>query len=253
MAGPRPPGNPVPDGLDWDKWIGTAPMRDYAGKAYHPVMWRCWLDFGTGWSGDIGCHIFDAVWKGLNFGKVDCKTVHAKVNEGWRNDPARNTDSWSPGNLITWVFPGNEMTEKDEVTFQWFDGEFYPPEDVRALYPGKFPEEFALVVGTEGALLLPHGSGPRLLPQEKFAKVPRPKPEPRNHYHHFIDAILGKAKNESHFPQTGPMTEAILLGTIAIRQPGQTLEWDAKSMSFPEAPAANKFVRRTYRKGWEIS
>ena len=253
-VGPRPKASfPVPAHLDWDLWLGTAPVRDYAPDIYHPMVWRAWQDFGTGWSGDIGCHIFDAVWKGLGFGNIACKTVHAKVNEDWKADPARNTDSWSPSNLITWTFPGNEMTERDEITFQWFDGEFYPPEEVQALYPGKFPEEFALLVGTEGALLLPHSSGPRLLPREKFAEVPRPKPEPRNHYHHFIDAILGKAENESHFAQTGPMTEAILLGTVAIRQQDQLLQWDAASMTFPKTPAANQFVRRTYRKGWEIS
>ena len=58
-------GRPEPAHLDWDKWIGTAPMRDYAPDVYHPDKWRAWLDFGTGWSGDIGCHIFDAPWKGL--------------------------------------------------------------------------------------------------------------------------------------------------------------------------------------------
>jgi len=252
-VGPRPKDTTAPpDYLDWDLWTGTAPVREFIPRIYHPARWRSWQDFGTGWSGDIGCHIFDAVWKGLGFGNVHAKSVHAKVNEGWKNDPARNTDSWAPSNLITWVFPGNDMTEKDEITFQWFDGEFYPPEDVQALNPGKFPEEFAMLIGTEGALLLPHTSGPRLLPREKFAEVPRPKPEPRNHYHHFLDAIAGTVKNESHFVQTGPMTEAILLGTVAIRQPDKILQWDAKSMTFPNTPEADKFVRRTYRKGWEI-
>jgi predicted dehydrogenase len=251
--GPRPKDSVAPPkSLDWDLWLGTAPVRGYLPDIYHPAKWRGWQDFGTGWLGDIGCHIFDAVWKGLGMGKSAAKTVHAKVNASWQNDPARNTDSWSPSNLVTWVFPGNAMTEKDEITFQWFDGEFYPPDDIQALVPGKFPEEFAMLIGTEGALLLPHSSGPRLLPGEKFAKVPRPKPAPRNHYHHFLDACLGTAKNESHFGQTGPMTEAILLGTIAIRHPDKTLQWEPGSMTFPNAPDADQHVRRSYREGWEI-
>jgi len=66
LKGPRPAkGEPPPESLKWDLWLGTAPVRPYAPGIYHPVKWRAWLDFGTGWSGDIGCHIFDAVWKGL--------------------------------------------------------------------------------------------------------------------------------------------------------------------------------------------
>ena len=69
LKGPRPAqGQPPPAHLNWDLWIGTAPMRPYAPDIYHPAKWRAWQDFGTGWSGDIGCHIFDAVWKGLHAG-----------------------------------------------------------------------------------------------------------------------------------------------------------------------------------------
>src|SRR5678816_44486 len=66
LPGPRPAQNqPAPKELAWDLWLGTAPERSYAPSIYHPTKWRAWQDFGTGWSGDIGCHIFDAVWKGL--------------------------------------------------------------------------------------------------------------------------------------------------------------------------------------------
>ncbi|MCX7888096.1 MAG: gfo/Idh/MocA family oxidoreductase, partial [Verrucomicrobiae bacterium] len=65
LPGPRPAqGQPPPPELAWDLWLGTAPVRPYTPGIYHPVKWRAWQDFGTGWSGDIGCHIFDAVWKG---------------------------------------------------------------------------------------------------------------------------------------------------------------------------------------------
>jgi len=107
-----------------------------------------------------------------------------------------------------------------------------------------------MVVGTEGALLNGHGSGPLLLPEEKFKDVPRPSFEPRNHYHHFVDACLDGGNTESHFAQTGPMTEAILLGTVAIRAPGRTLKWDAARMRFPGNRDAEQFLRRTYREGW---
>ena len=82
-------------------------------------------------------------------------------------------------------------------------------------------------------------------------KAPK-KLKERNHYHHFVDACLGGEKTESHFAQSGPMTETVLLGTVAIRYPDQLLEWDAKNLKFPNYPAANKLLKRNYRKGWEV-
>lgn len=252
LAGPRPTETQeVPAGLHWDNWIGTAPMRDYAPGIYHPAIWRAWQDFGTGWSGDIGCHIFDAVWKGLNMQSPI--SVVAEVQQSWEDSPVRRGDTWPQGNHITWMFPGNEKTASDVLPLEWFDGEFYPPENIRGLYDvATYPEEAAMLIGTEGALLIPHGGSPVLLPENKFTDAMRPELEERNHYHHFVDACLDKGMTESHFAQTGPMTEAILLGTVAIRVPGQVLEWDAVNMKFPNYPDAEKYLRRTYRKGWQV-
>lgn len=252
LAGPRPAGGqPPPAHLNWDLWIGTAPMRPFAPDIYHPTKWRAWLDFGTGWSGDIGCHIFDAVWKGLRLQPpID---VVAEVQESWKNSPARRGDNWPQGDHITWTFPGNDLTESKELPLEWFDGEFYPPKEIRALYSlDDYPPESAMLIGTEGAMLFNLGHSPILLPEEKFKNYPRPKIPARNHYHHFLDACLGGEKTESHFAQTGPMTEAILLGTVAIRTPGEKLKWDTAAMKFPNNPAAEKFLKRTYRDGWKV-
>ena len=92
-----------------------------------------------------------------------------------------------------------------------------------------------------------------LLPRDKYKGTPQPKPEARNHYHHFLDAIHGAAKNESYFEQTGPMTESILLGTIAIRTPDEALQWDPKKLAITNNPSAHKLLKRDYREGWEIS
>src|SRR4051812_21896779 len=117
----------------------------------------------------------------------------------------------------------------------------FPPEDVQKMSELKeYPAESAMVIGTEGALLLPHGSTPRLLPTEKFKGAESPALEDHNHYHHFVDACLGGEKTESHFMQVGPMVEAILLGTVAIRVPGQSLQWNAAGMSFANSPEADK-------------
>ena len=253
--GPRPAqGQPPPKNLNWEVWVGTAPMRPYVPDLYQPVKWRAWQDFGTGWSGDIGCHIFDAVWKGL--GLTAPRTAYAKVQETWRISKERRADTWPQGQQISWVFPGNELTGGKDLPVEWYDGEFdYPPDDVRRLYTDDFseyPGEAALCVGTEGALLYPLGGNPMLLPETKFKGVVRPKLPPRNHYHHFVDAIFDQEKNESHFAQVGPMTEAILLGTIAVRVPSTKLEWDAPTMRVTNVPEANHYVQRTYRDGWKV-
>jgi predicted dehydrogenase len=252
FIGPRPSeGQDPPADLDWDQCIGTAPVRPYAPTIYHSSKWRAWQDFGTRWSGDIGCHIFDAVWKGL--GLKAPISVHARVQESWEQSPARRAETWPQSNHLTWEFPGNEMTESNELTVEWFDGEFYPPEEVRALFSLEdYPAESAMLVGTEGALLIPHTKMPVLLPESKFQDVKFAELEARNHYHHFADACLGKAKTESHFAQAGPMTEAIIQGTVALREPGKVLGWDSERMKIPNHPDAEKYLSRKYRKGWEV-
>ena len=251
-VGPRPAtGQEPPANLNWDLWIGTAPMREFSPDIYHTMTWRMWLDFGTGWSGDIGCHIFDAVWRGLDLQAP--KSVIAEVQQSWKDSPERRADVWPQSNHITWQFPGTDLTETDTLQVEWFDGEFYPPQEIQDLYPGdEYPVESAMLLGTKGSMLIVHGGSTALLPQSDFEDYKVPTFDERNHYHHFADACMGNAKNESHFAQTGPMTEAILLGTVAILVPDTLLEWDAKNMKIPNFPEAEKLLARKYRDGWGI-
>ncbi len=253
LMGPRPKQEQeAPATLNWDIWTGTAPVRSWAPDIYHPTKWRAWQDFGTGWSGDIGCHIFDAVWKGL--GMKPPLSVIAEVQKSWKESPERRADTWPQGDHITWMFPGNEKTETDILPLEWYDGEFYPPEDIRAIVTGmEYPAESAMIIGTEGALLNPHnGEKPVLFPVEKFKDYKLPEFEAGNHYHSFVVACLGGPRTESHFAQSGPMTEAILLGTVAIRVPGTLLKWYSEALT-TNNPDANKFLRRSYRKGWRLA
>jgi predicted dehydrogenase len=252
LPGPRPTQvHTPPEHLDWNGWIGSAPMRPYAPDIYHPVKWRAWLDFGTGWSGDIGCHIFDAVWKGLDLQPPT--SVIATVQPSWKQSPERRADTWPQSNHITWSFPGNARIDSDTLQLEWFDGEFFPPDDIRALYTAAdYPTESAMLIGTEGALLNSLGSLPVLLPESRFRDFSKPKIPSRNHYHHFVDACLGGETTECHFSQSGPMTEAILLGTVAVQVPDQKLHWDHASMRIPDYPAAERYLRREYRQGWQV-
>ena len=251
LVGPRPAqGQEPPATLHWDTWIGTAPVRPYVPDIYHQTKWRAWQDFGTGWSGDIGCHIFDPVWKGL--GLKAPLSVIAEVQQSWKDSPERRADTWPQANHITWKFPGTDLTEP-ELTLEWFDGAFYPPEEIRALYSvEKYPAESSILIGSKGALLIPHQGTPVLLPEDKFGGHPLPKLEDQNHYHNFVNACLGGPPTQSHFAQTGPMTEAIILGTVAIRVPDTLLQWDSASMKIPNHPEAEKYLKRSYRKGWEV-
>ncbi len=254
LKGPRPKsGSPQPSTLRWNLWLGTAPERPYAPEIYHPTKWRAWQDFGTGWSGDIGCHILSPVWKGLALDAPS--TVYAEVQPSWKNSPARRADTWPQGDHITWTFPGNEQVAGRELVLEWFDGEYYPPAHIRRLYSNdlkEYPSESSILIGTKGSLLIPHNAPPQLLPEEKFQHVERPQLLPRNHYHHFVDACLGGEETESHFAESGPMSETVLLGTVAIRVPGQKLAWDSGQLRFSNAQA-NHFLRRRYRQGWHVA
>jgi predicted dehydrogenase len=254
LKGPRPAaGQPPPASLNWDLWLGTAPLRPFAPDIYHPTKWRAWLDFGTGWSGDIGCHIFDPVWKGLGLSAPS--SVTAEVQDSWLKSPERRTDNWPQADHISWTFPRTAQAN-DELILEWFDGEFLPPAHIRKLAAPDlkdYPAESSLLIGTEGSLLIPHGYPPKLLPQAKFKDVKGPQLAPRNHYHHFIDACLGGDKTESDFAQTGPMTEAVLLGTVAIRVPGQDLAWDSAGMKIRNNRDANQYLARAYREGWRMA
>jgi hypothetical protein len=181
--------------------------------------------------------------------------VIAEVQESWAKSAERRADTWPQADHITWTFPANDRIEGSELVVEWFDGQFYPPVHIRKLAGPdvkEYPPECSILIGTEGSLLIPHGYPAQLLPENHFKNVERPQLPPRNHYHHFVDACLGGEKTESNFSQTGPMTEAILLGTVAIRHPGQELSWDAAGMRIKNHREANRHISRAYRDGWHV-
>lgn len=255
LKGPRPAqGEAPPRSLNWDLWLGTAPERPYAPELYHPTKWRAWQDFGTGWSGDIGCHIFDPIWKGLQLHPP--LSVVAEVQQSWRDSSPRRGDTWPQSDHITWTFPGDTDVASKGLVLEWFDGELFPPVHIRELYSSnlnEYPAESSMLIGTEGSLLIPLGFPPQLLPEAKFKSVVPPSLPPLNHYHQFVDGCLGGAAPSSHFARSGPMTEAILLGTVAIRVPGRKLHWDAARGKVSNLSMANGFLQRTYRAGWQVA
>ncbi len=253
-TGPRPKGvDPVPANLDWDAWLGTAPVRPYKQGVYHSRWWRGWQDFGVGWLGDMGCHIVDTPYLALRLGSPI--SISAQVEPAWRDTPSRRTETWPTWQVVRYTFAGNELTAGKTIEMIWSDGNKYPPDQVRQHIDGQaFPKQGSLFLGEDGSMLLPHAgnTNPLLFPSKKFKGHPYPEIAPRNHYHHWVDACLGKTKTGAGFDYAGPLTEVILLGTVALRCPDEELAWNTEQMKVTNSPKANQYVRRRYREGWTV-
>ncbi|MFO1497371.1 MAG: Gfo/Idh/MocA family oxidoreductase [Verrucomicrobiota bacterium] len=245
-TGPMPTRvDPVPAEFNWDAWLGVCEPRPFIGDGwYHPANWRKRLDFGTGTFGDMGCHIYDPVFKALAL------TAPVSVrSEG----PAPNEHSWAIDAVIHYVFPGTAYTEGESVKVTWYDGDARPPADVLALLGDrKQPDQGSIFIGTKGVMVLPHVDKPILLPADQFKDYSWPQISGNDHWAQFIDACMGKGQTAAHFGYAGPLTEAVLLGSVATRFPHTTLQWNAPRLTFDNVPEANRFVRRQYRAGWEV-
>ena len=239
--------DPVPEGLDWNLWLGVCAERPFIGGGwYHPGNWRKRLDFGTGTFGDMGCHIFDPVFAALAL------TAPVSVrSEG----AAPNAHSWATDAIIHYVFPGTAFTAGKTVPIAWYDGRQRPPAEIQQLAKdpadekGKLPDQGSIFLGTLGVMVLPHIAMPRLV-GAAVKDMPVTKVAGEDHWKQFVKAVLGEGKTGANFDYAGPLTEAVLLGSVATRFPAQTLAWDAAGLRFTNVAEANAFVRRAYRAGW---
>lgn len=236
--------SPVPEGFDWDKWLGVRAERPFIGGGYyHPGNWRRRLDFGTGTLGDMGCHILDPIFESLKLNAPVSVRSEGPVPNAW---------NWAVDGKVIYSFARTPMTEGESINVTWYDGAARPPAEVIALLEGKeFPDQGSIFIGTEGVMLLPHVSRLQLFPMAKFDDYKLPRVEGESHWEQFIEACRGNGKTSADFAYAGPLTEAILLGGIASRFQNTTLKWDSPGLKF-DLPEANAFVRRDYREGWKI-
>ena len=243
---PRPDQtDPVPENFNWDSWLGTAAARPFIGNGYyHPGNWRKRLDFGTGTFGDMGCHIYDPVFKAL-----ELTAPISLRSEG----PAPNQWNWAINARIQYVFPGTQFTEGKSVRVTWYDGDERPPKEVQPpLGDDKLPDQGSLFIGTKGVLMLPHIARAQLFPEKDFENWTRPKVSENDHWQQFVEACRGNGQTAASFDYAGPLTESVLLGSVATRFPKTTMQWDAKKLKFTNVSEANQYVRRRYRKAWEV-
>jgi predicted dehydrogenase len=242
---PRPDvSDPVPQGLDWDLWLGVCAKRPFIGNDYyHPATWRKRVDFGTGTLGDMACHIFDPVVGSLHLGPPT-----SIRSEG----PAPNEWNWPLDWCIHYEFPGTPYTADKTISVTWYNGALKPPADIRALLEGdELPDNGSIFVGTQGTMVLPHISRPLLYPDKKYKDLKFPEILSDDHWGQFVAACLTGSPTSANFNYAGPLTETVLLGCVAARFPQTTLKWKAPELKFDEA-AANQYVRRSYRKGWQV-
>jgi len=219
---------PVPAYLDWDLWLGPAPYRPYH-PCYHPVQWRGWWDFGNGRLGDMGCHLID-----LPFTALDLRYPLTIEADG----PPAHPESAPPWLISKWTFPARG--DRPPVELTWYDG-------------NKRPEllRYVLLVGAEGMLIAGMDTF-KLYPEEKFAGVRRPRlPQGPSHADQWLAACKTGTPTGTHFGYSGPLTETVLLGTVAFRA-GEKLAWDAEGLKVTNCPEAERFIRHAYREGWTL-
>ncbi len=243
----RPTGSDaVPKGLHWNLWLGVAAERPFLQGVYHPFNWRGWYDFGAGALGDMGCHIIDPVVWSMKLGSANSVTY-----EG----PPPMTETFPKQERLNYIFPGTEYTEHATLPMSWYDGGQLPSVDHPDLPADlKLPSNGTMFVGQKGIVITAHGgkSMPTLYPQERFGDVTIDVLPSLDHYGQWIGAIRGEAETTSHFGYSGPLTETVLLGTIACRFPSRKLDWDPQAMQFPNHKAATQLVNQPYRDGWEV-
>ena len=268
----RPAGeDPIPEALNWDAWIGPAPMRPFKQGVYHAFAWRGWVDFGTGALGDMACHTTNMPVMALEL--WDPIAVTAVKNSGLVEN-----ETYPSSSTLKFEFPKrNNLVACD---FYWYDGGNLPHDELLSKLPKSFQEKIALqkaggkertsgavVVGSKGILFSPDDYGARyfLLPEDDFKEFKAPEQTlPRIPFKggtderqkwEFIHSITGDYTpgTMSNFGYAGHLTETILVGNLALRVgEGQRIEWDAKNLQSTNVPEVNKFVQREYREGWTL-
>jgi predicted dehydrogenase len=287
------PASAPPEDLNWDLWLGPAPERPFsavkAGKRdrgyYHPFNWRGWWDFGTGALGDMGCHTANLPFTALNLGHPS--TIQAESEEpnpetypAWAKVnfefPARGD---MPPVKVTWyegrkdgvlVHPPAELVtkvvdaHKAAIAEKDFKGMRADPKKGKdpAPAPSGLSMSGSIIVGERGILYSPHDYGGEwwLLPHDRFGSyesppqmLPRTLVGDPGMKTEWLAAIGGEGRPMSNFDYGGMLTEFILLGNIGIRARGKKLEWDGPNMKFPNAPEAEQWLKREYRKPWAIA
>jgi len=258
----RPTGTPpAPATLDWELWVGPAPLRPYH-PAYLPFKWRGWWDFGTGALGDIGCHAMDPVFRALKLGApLSVQAASTRVNE----------ETYPLGSIVTYHFPARPAApqannwhvkglpvavEMPPCKLVWYDGGLRPPRPDGLPSGIKMGDNGRLLIGEKGFIL-----GNSVYPEaraRKIGEIAKTIPRSVGHHREWIEACKGGKPAGSNFDWAGPLAESVLLGNVALRVQLREdltlckLQWDPVALQFPNLADANQFLRNDYRAGWSL-
>ncbi len=247
-SGGRPASKPVPAGVHWDEWIGPAPYRDYH-DGLHPFSWRNWKAFGTGTIGDMACHRVAYPFMALRLWEVKKFTVECL------NTKNGSDEMYPQDNVVCYHIPARDKFPACKCYV--YDHQALRPEVMKEMerkYQAKWSEA-TLFVGTKGYL----NNHSRIMPESEHQKFPVPaKTLPRAKGHGPVEDLYACIRTGgtpvSNFTDAGgPLTAIALTGHLAqYAGVGGKIEWDMEKMECTNKPEMNRFVRREYRKGWEV-
>ena len=236
----------VPEGLNWDLWLGPAPERHYH-PTYHPGRWRAWYDFGCGMMGDRGVHTLDSVFKALKLKQPEA--ISATVSN-------LNKQTHPISSIVQYYF--GERGGLPPVKLTWYEGIEVPrPEELedRRKVSG---QGGILFKGSKGTIMCGvYGNGPQIIPRTKmraYAEKLAPKTLPRikgSHHMEWVNAIKEGRKANAGFEYSCPLTEFVILGNVAKRMRSK-LYYDAENMKITNNADANQYLKRTYRQPWSL-
>lgn len=242
--------DPVPEGFNWDLWVGPSAMRPFKKDVYHPFRWRAWFDFGNGGLADFCCHAINLPMRALDLGYPERIVVN--IQDGKQ----------LPGKAAV-EFHFAARAGLPPVTLFWQGSGAPPAEVLRPLaevYKDKVPNGL-MIVGQKGCIYTSHWNTgglvrlegePRLkdvLHHDATRHIPESLPRTASHGQEWIDACRGQGQTFSNFDVGGKLTEIGLAGVLGVRA-GKTLDWDGEKMEATNAPEAARFVHPTYRAKW---
>ncbi len=238
----------VPASLDWDLWLGPAPLKPYHPDVCH-FKWRGWRDYGTGALGDMGAHLIDHPYWALDLGQP--LSVQASSTE-------YSNEAYPLATIVTYEFAARG--DQPPVTLTWYDGGLTPPRPDE-LEPGRqmgTGGSGVIYYGEKGVLMHgDYGNAPRLIPESKMKEYKQPPqsiPRSPGIHEEWIEAIKNGGRSSTDFSYSGPLTETMLLGNVAVfmKQKNTKLLWDAQEGKFTNVPEANDLLHYEYREGWSL-
>ena len=237
---------PVPAELNWDLWLGAAPERPYH-KAYHPFQWRGWFDFGTGALGDMAVHNLDPAFYALDLGAP----VFAEAQ-----DSGLGKETYAAWQIITFGFAAQGA--RPALKMFWYDGGKLPKKPADLGDEVDLSDNGILFIGERGTMVCGGWSGtPRLFPasrRQEFQLPAKSIARSTGHRPEWIQACKDKkpADAKAGFAYSGPFTEALLVGNLAVRLQ-KRVEWDSAAMRATNIPEADALIRKHYRAGFGIA